>query len=102
MKLWKHSTMTTFYGDGRAEGRSDCQVRLGDGRVAVLYDIEGGEHSYEGPEIGQGHFHLRAAAPDGEATLHCFPDSKILEGWWLEDGVVGMWRIELDDGADPS
>ncbi len=75
-----------------------CKVRISDGSIAVSYDEEGvGVITYEGPEVEPGHFRLNAPAVDGQATLHRFQNSNVLEGWWHQGGARGMWRITLSD-----
>ncbi|MDB6046786.1 MAG: hypothetical protein JWM63_5337, partial [Gammaproteobacteria bacterium] len=50
---------------------------------------------YVGNERGPGHFELTARKPDGDgtATLHKFAASNVLEEYWCEGNVRGMWRI---------
>jgi hypothetical protein len=97
MKLWKNSTMETYYASGDASDTDHCIVAIGEGRISVTYDYDGGTEVYEGPEIGSGHFKLKARDGLGEASLHCFPDGRLLDGWWVEEGETGMWRIRLAD-----
>lgn len=53
------------------------------------------EFRYEGVRTGQGHFILRGDGGVGEATLHRFQYSTILEGFWKRNSRSGFWRIHL-------
>jgi hypothetical protein len=75
------------------DARSD--VTIDDGRISVEYKLEGRFHTWEGREDGQGHFKLTKQGGGGSASLHCFPGSRILEGYFVEGDVRGMWRITL-------
>jgi hypothetical protein len=88
--------METYYADGNAMATYPCEVRLDEGSVAVTYASDGGPVTYEGTELGVGHFKLTSPSPKGNATLHMFAGAGVLEGWWSEDGAVGMWRIHLE------
>lgn len=52
---------------------------------------------YEGVRTGQGHFILRDDGGVGEATLHRFQYSTILEGFWKRNSRSGFWRIHLPE-----
>ena len=95
MSLFNEAEMTTFYASGDDVGLAPCRVRMEDGGISVMYDEEGGEANYSGRERGPGHYELSYPAKNGRATLHHFPDSAVLEGFWVEDGYEGMWRITL-------
>ncbi len=84
---------TVYFDDSVAEEGFPCEVRLGDGEIVVSYEGDDGFINYTGKEIGEGHFQLSCASNGGSASLHCFKGSKILEGFWIEDGVKGFWRI---------
>jgi hypothetical protein len=75
-----------------------CQVLLYGGQIEVRYvNDDGNTVLYVGTERGPGHFELtaREADGDGKATLHQFVASSILEGYWCEGNVHGMWRIRI-------
>lgn len=93
--LYKNSTMEMFSEDG--QWSHPCQVRINDEKIIVSYIEEGSHIVYEGEEKGIGHFLLKSESVNGSATLHCFSKSIFLEGWWKEDGRIGMWRITLSD-----
>ena len=68
--------------------------------ISVSYDVDGYLVTYKGKEIEPGHYRLWCRDPeiDGEATLHAFAGSRILEGFWLERASgwgEGMWRVRL-------
>ena len=97
MAVYKDSKADLYHADGVTNGQS-CQVRVGeDGSIALSYQGDAGPVVYEGQEIGSGHYVLKAASVNGEGTLHRVPGEDILEGWWLEGGYEGMWRIELKE-----
>lgn len=94
---WNNSRMSVLYYDRTvADDNWACVVRLSGDEIVVEYD-EDGPVTYRGLENGSGHFELRTGDGSGKATLHQFPDARTLEGSWLEDGVRGMWRIELGE-----
>ena len=101
MTIWKGSTVTTYYGSKDSLDTGHCVVSVEDGHITVAYDYHDGEQLvaevYEGTEIGSGHFKLKSRDGRGEASLHCFPNGRILNGWWREDSQEGMWRIRLAD-----
>lgn len=92
---WSKSKCDTLYFDCESDTGYECKVIIGDGEIEVSYLDGGVNHLYKGTEIGSGHYKLDAVGFDGEATLHQFPDGKILEGYWIEAGYRGMWRIQL-------
>lgn len=98
MKLWKKCHMDTVYwGDEAPEEKAACQVRIGEGRIAISYEEEGHHVVYEGREDGGGHFRLVRLGGGGSATLHQFPEEDELEGFWQEGGYLGFWRVTLSD-----
>ena len=54
---------------------------------------------FEGARTGQGHFLLRGDNGAGDATLHRFKDSTILEGFWKRNSKSGFWRVHLPQDA---
>ncbi len=99
MKLWTECNAETYFADETAIAYWNCQVRIGDSTVAVIYeDEDGSEISYTGKEESPGHFTLENVAKEGRGSLHMFsPAAKIMEGYWIEGGAEGMWRIHLAD-----
>ena len=95
MPVWRDCKMSTLYYSDDEAWSGPCSVRLEPGRILVEYEDEGRFYQYIGTESGEGHYHLRCAENHGEASLHRFADSAILEGFWSEGGVHGMWRIKL-------
>jgi len=77
----------------------DCEVRVEGESIFVSYENNGAPNVvlYEGKAKGPGHYYLECHNPKARATLHCFENSKILEGWWEEGGEDGMWRISFTD-----
>lgn len=91
MTVWKnceHEQVMDF------ELMPQCDVKI-DGRdIVVSYRGDRGPIVYTGREIGDGHYDLQSAS-HGKATLHRFPNSYILEGFWRDGAERGMWRITL-------
>jgi hypothetical protein len=96
MKSYSRSKMdTVFYDHSYADVNSDCEVRIGNNNIVISYKDAQGTARYIGKEIGRGHYLLECPARNGRATLHMFPDGKILDGYWSEEGYEGFWRIYL-------
>ncbi|MBR0669932.1 hypothetical protein [Neoroseomonas soli] len=91
--------MTVYLADGEPSFTEECHVRLNpstNGLEVIYTDHNGQEVAYQGAERGPGHWRLRCPQNGGEASLHAFPGSLIYEGWWVECGIEGMWRIAID------
>ena len=86
------------YFDAR-EARADvpAQVMLdGNGLTLITPDEKGNSVLWHGERRGQGHYVLvNAQTPGMEASLHCFADSTILEGFWRNGRERGFWRLHL-------
>ncbi len=95
MTVWKKCRMDSFYYD-RAAIIRDCEVKIDDSSIVVTYKTEDGWVNYSGRNAGTGHFELKCDVYDGHASLHRFLESVFLEGYWVENGEKGMWRIELE------
>lgn len=98
MKTWNNCTADILYYDDRAATTNDegYIVRLSDDLIEVAYDDEDGVAvCYRGKNNGNGHFDLTAPERKGRASLHCFPNSHFMEGYWQEGDARGMWRIQL-------
>lgn len=87
--------MDTLYYDDDANVGDQCEVKIDERSIVVSYHDEGGWVNYSGKNDGSGPFELSADGSDGRATLHMFPNSNVLEGYWVEENTSGMWRIEL-------
>ena len=95
MALYPKSSMEMFSANG--QWSHPCEVRIDGGKIVVSYDSDGARILYEGPEVEPGHFELVAKGVAGKATLHRFAEDVVLDGWWLEERIEGMWRITLSD-----
>lgn len=69
-------------------------VKLGEDSILIEYE-DAELVQYQGKANGEGHFELYGIGFHGHASLHMFPGSSILEGFWEEEGYRGMWRIKL-------
>ena len=89
------ATVLNYYGDQGSE-TTHCQVRLDGAGLDLMSSA--GELLWQGVEQAPGHFRLTKVGDNGSiASLHRFPGGKTFDGWWLEDGYEGMWRITLSD-----
>ncbi|MCF4124961.1 hypothetical protein [Methylobacterium sp. SyP6R] len=95
MPVWNNCTMSSYYDDGLIE--EQCVVKIEGSSIIIEYMNGKNRYSFVGVEQTDGHYKLTAQTHKGRATLHRFPNDQFLEGWWHEDGRVGMWRIQLDD-----
>lgn len=90
-------TFDAYYEDDARETNIPCEVRIDNGDIVVAYDDDDGPVVYNGKEIEPGHFKLTVSGRKYRATLHRFVDDPyVLEGWWIEDGYQGMWRLTLE------
>jgi hypothetical protein len=97
MPVWEDARVDTVYYDERvADENAPCDVRIDGDQIVVSYEDEEGKVVYTGKSHGPGHYHLAAPERKGTATLHKFEGSKFLEGFWIEDGWKGFWRITLN------
>ena len=98
-EAWIDATYDALFFDGWTPHTDRaCQVLIDGDQIKVRYvDGEGNTVIYVGNERGPGHFELtvRKADGDGKATLHRFEASNVLEGYWCEGNVRGMWRISM-------
>lgn len=102
MPVWKDCRFDTFYHDAAADHNYPCEVRLDEREIEICYKWDGEFTRYVGSNDGSGHFQLNAPEVQGHASLHMFPGSSILEGYWREGDCAGMWRVMLSDTvADP-
>lgn len=94
-KIWKNCMAITFQ-EGESCIYTNCTVKL-DAEVLVEYADDGQVVHYRGPNNESGHFVLKSHNNGGTATLHFTPETLLMEGSWVEDGMNGMWKILLKD-----
>lgn len=96
--VWNQSSMDVYSMDlNLAQEGLPCELRVSETEIILSYEGDSGLIRWEGTAAGDGHYSLSAVAgAKGKGSLHQFPDGKILEGFWIEDGAMGMWRIHLD------
>ncbi len=93
MQTYK-ATMQTIYYEASEMDTWDCELKVDGENIVVSYqDDDGGYTLYKGKSLGEGHFAVNCPELRAKGTLHRFPDSKIFEGYWHEEGTEGMWRI---------
>jgi hypothetical protein len=96
--VWKKSLMTTaFFDDTEAYEDEECVVRIDEKSIEVSYDNKEENVIYRGKNDESGHFELICPERNGRASLHMFENGKFLEGYWVESGEKGFWRIQLRD-----
>jgi hypothetical protein len=97
MTAWNNCTVDTLYYNEEAAvtNESGYEVKIDDKEIVVSYEDDIGRVEYRGKNKGTGHFQLACPERKGEASLHQFAGSAILEGYWVESGYRGMWRITL-------
>jgi len=97
--IYKNCEMIGFYYDSVADDHL-CNVLLDEKKIRVEYGLDGQAYAYEGENKGTGHFFLTLKEGPGEgiASLHFERDNKTMVGWWLEDGVEGLWKVTLKNG----
>lgn len=97
MTVWKNAKVdTVYYDETEADEGDDCEIRIDGDQIVVSYEDDEGVVLYKGKNHGNGHFQLSSPERNGKATLHMFEGSKILEGFWIQDGNKGFWRISLE------
>ncbi|WP_194724047.1 hypothetical protein [Noviherbaspirillum malthae] len=98
MKHWVGCTSTVYNGDGVWEDTEPYDVRISSKEVVVSYPGDKGRAViWRGDNDGSGRFELRAEGMDGFARLYLSRDGDVLEGYYREEGQVGMWQIALDE-----
>jgi len=98
--IYKASMETAFYTSDQASTDFDCIVKFSSSELIIEYiNYDENRVTYSGIDQGNGHYILNSYEfESGKATLHMFPDSKILEGSWVvtdDNGVKikGFWKI---------
>jgi hypothetical protein len=103
LTTYPHATCDSYFPPNNVWLGSPCVVRINNGTIQVSYDDEdeNGEIrrvTYEGERNGAvTSYLLQSPLTGGTATLHEGIDEDVLEGWWQEGGVEGMWRIHLGE-----
>jgi hypothetical protein len=100
MQIWKNCTADVLFYDETPAYINDegYIVRLSDDSIEIAYDDDEGAVCYRGENNGDGHFNLTSTERSGRASLHYFPNSHFMEGYWQEGEkpqTRGMWRIQL-------
>ena len=97
LTIWKNCTADVLYYDETPAyiGDNGYIVRLLDDAIEIAYDDDEGAVCSRGKNSGDGHFDLAAPERNGKASLHFFPNSHFMEGYWQEGNARGMWRIYL-------
>ena len=101
MRIYRNSTMDFYYPDRGTDTDIPCIVTLGGEGCVIKYDAlepDGHELFWEwtGQAIEPGHYKLTAHV-GCSATLHMFANAFVMDGYWKEQGLHGMWRIKLKE-----
>jgi len=96
MAIWEKSIMEIAFQD-RAYPHEflGCRVAIDDQSIIVSYERQGRAVVYQGDTYGSGNFILTCPERGGKASLHIVRDGEILEGYWVETGEKGYWKISL-------
>lgn len=86
---------SVFYDETPANEGEECEIRIDGNEIVVSYEDDDGVVIYRGKDEGHGHFVLECPERQARATLHQIPESRFLEGFWIEEGYRGFWRITL-------
>ncbi len=99
MEIYKNCPVIDYLSDGPKKAYT-CDIRI-EGKKLVLSYFNREHVIWEGTEEVPGHYVLKAKGEnvEGDATLHRFPKSTILEGYWTMNfgvgSIEGMWRVTL-------
>jgi hypothetical protein len=101
MSHWRNSKMECLYWSSSynvpQEETVDCEVVITDDKISISYP----DAVYIGKNNNTEHYLLKweeNGEIKGEGSLHRMnKSSKILEGYWKEEGTRGFWRIHLDN-----
>ena len=98
MPIWQAKMDSVFYDETSANEHEECNVRIDNSCIEVTYeDEEGNRVLYAGQDKGNGHFILECDLLNGRAVLHQIPNSRVLEGYFVENSTRGFWRIILNN-----
>lgn len=86
---------TVYYDERPADEGDECQVKITGKTIEIGYKEDKEYIIYTGLDEGNGHFSLKCPEKRAKATLHRSPNSNYLEGFWVEEGEQGFWRITL-------
>ena len=105
MENYPFSELTIYHSDRESDDRVRCRVEISEDHCVLVYDQVDGTDKVRNVvkwsgEGANGHYILFGEVPSRtrdrcKATLHRFPDTKLLNGFWREHGFSGMWRITL-------
>lgn len=108
MTTYKNSHIDFYYlvgdvdEDDIASSTTDfeCIVILRENEIVIEYEEDNDDgidqiRTWKGEMFGEGHYKLSCTQIEGNASLHRFHDSMILEGYINDDGEKCMWRVKL-------
>jgi hypothetical protein len=100
MTRYKNCRMLCAFMDGSGIEELTCNVTLDEKQIAIDYFYDGEASTWRGKEVSPGHYSVWDVKVPGSSvgTLHCMPNSNILEGTWVETAEVtykGFWEIRL-------
>lgn len=86
-----------FFDERPVERARNAIVEIGWRTILVEWHECSRVFRYEGVRNGQGHFLLRSDDGAGNASLHRFQYSTVLEGFWKRNNRSGFWRVHLPE-----
>lgn len=84
-----------FQDQARPHEKMECRVSIDDQSIDVSFEHKGSPLVYQGENVGTGNFVLDCPERNGKASLHVVKDGEVLEGYWIESGEKGYWKIRL-------
>lgn len=98
MKPFLKSTMDWEF-NGEEISNYPCEARIGRGAVVISYTHLGVRHLWQGTSSDGVNFNVRHDGQPKDTAALKLTEEFLLEGTWREDGKIGSWRIDLDDGV---
>lgn len=95
--IYKNCKLSIYHQDRPADLEIHCIVVVEGDELELKYDQEDGSFwSWKGSDQGCGHYLVYAnSGRRGRAVLHHLRSTSYLNGYWAENGLKGMWRVEL-------
>ena len=98
---WEGCRVRVLAGDGRAVFEDDdCDVRVKEGGLEVVYWDERGAVYFSGRAGSDGDFDLWCRSRPRRAVLRFESEARRLAGTWREGDDQGTWVVDLPGAAD--
>jgi hypothetical protein len=107
MDIYTFAELTIYYTNRGSDDGVRCRVQISEDHCTVVFDqVEGTDKqvsvaTWSGKGVN-GHYELSGEVSGRNkakcrATLHRFPGATVLDGFWQENALTGMWRIKLSN-----